>query len=393
MPDYSPFSAEAKADPHAIYAQLRAEAPVYYLEEFDAWALSTFEDVWAASMDTEHYTATQGTIGDQLLSQSFPVVPMLNVLDPPDHTRIRSVLRPFFGPGRMRKMADRVQSVVDELLEGLADRDAFDAVRDLGDPLAGRVGAMAAGFPLEDVDLLISLVRRFFAREPGIEGMTPDGTAAFQEMGAYLVELVASRRARATDDEDPLNTLLALDLDGRRLEDQEIGTHLLLLLLGGFETLPKVLAATLRRLWEHPDQRVQVARDSAMAPGAFVEAVRYDMPTQFLGRTVASEVQIRDQTLRPGQAVLFLYASANRDETEFPEADRFDITRAAHRILSFGHGQHSCLGIHVAKLEGRIALESILARFPEYEIDLERSERYVTEFIQGFSSLHFRVSA
>ncbi len=392
MPDYSPFSAEAKADPHSIYAQLRAEAPVYYLEEYDAWALSTFEDVWAASMDTEHYTATEGTIGDQLLSKSFPVVPMLNVLDPPDHTRIRSVLRPFFGPGRMRKMADRVQAVVDELLDGLADRDAFDAVRDLGDPLAGRVGAMAAGFPLEDVDLLISLVRRFFAREPGIEGMTPDGTAAFQEVGAYLVELVASRRARATDDEDPLNTLLALDLDGRRLADQEIGTHLLLLLLGGFETLPKVLAATLRRLWEHPDQRAQVARDSAMAPGAFAEAVRYDMPTQFLGRTVASEVQIRDQTLRPGQPVLFLYASANRDEAEFPEADRFDITRAAPRILSFGHGQHSCLGIHVAKLEGRIALESILARFPDYEIDLDLSERYVTEFIHGFSSLHLRVS-
>lgn len=201
MLEYSPFSDEAKADPYAIYAKLRAEAPAYYLEKFDAWALSTFEDVWAASMDTEHYTALAGTTGDQLLSKTFPVVPMLNVLDPPDHTQIRSLLRPFFGPGRMRKMTDRVQAAV-------------------------------------DVNLLISLVRRFFAREDDHEGMTQDGTAAFQEMGAYLVDLVASRRKRPTYDDDPLNTLLSLDLDGRRMVDEEIGTHLLLLLLGGFETLP-----------------------------------------------------------------------------------------------------------------------------------------------------------
>lgn len=390
MLEYSPFSDEAKQDPYPIYRRLRAESPVHYLEEFDAWALSTFDDVWTASMDTQHYSALHGTTGDQLLSKTFPVVPMLNVLDPPSHTQVRSVLRPFFGPGRMRKMAAGVQAAIDEVFDGLAERDAFDAVGDLGDQIAGRVGAMAAGFPPEDVGLLISLVRRFFAREGDLKGMTPDGMAAFQEMGAYLVDLVGSRRKRPTDDDDPLNTLLGLDLDGRRMLDEEIGSHLLLLLLGGFETLPKVFAATLRRLWEHPDQRAQVVRDSALVPDAFVEAARFDMPTQFLGRTVAREVRIRDKTLRPGQPVLFLYASANRDEAEFEDADRFDVTRQAPRILSFGHGQHSCLGIHVAKLEGRVALETMLSRFPEYEIELATSERYVSEFIQGFSKLEIR---
>ncbi|MCH2172695.1 cytochrome P450 [Myxococcota bacterium] len=390
MLQYSPFSPEAKADPHSMYRRLRAEAPVYYVEEYDAWALSTFEDVWAASMDNEHYTSSKGSTGDQLLSKSLPAVPMLNAMDPPEHTRVRAVLRPFFGPGRMRKLEPLIQSAMDELLDGLAERESFDAVRELGDLLAGRVGALAAGFPLEDVDLLISLIRRFFERQEGHEGITPDGLAAFEEMGAYLLELVAERRASPTDDDDPLNTLLALDLDGRRMSDEEIGPHLLLLVLGGFETLPKVFASALHRLWEHPDQRARLVEDPSGVPDAFVEAVRYDMPTQFLGRTVAREVRVRDQTLRPGQPVMFLYASANRDEAEFDHADDFDIARRPSRILSFGHGQHSCLGIHVAKLEGRIALEALLSRMRDYEVDLSASERYVTEFVQGFSKLVVR---
>ena len=174
MVEYSPFSDVAKNDPHEIYQQLRNEAPVYYLEEFDAWALSTFEDVWTASMDRKHFTSTKGSTGDQLISKTFPIVPMLFVMDPPDHTTARSALRPFFGPGRTREMAPQVQTAIDELMDKLSERDSFDAVADLGDPLAGRVGAMAAGLPLEDVDLLISLVRRFFGREEGHEGMTAD---------------------------------------------------------------------------------------------------------------------------------------------------------------------------------------------------------------------------
>jgi cytochrome P450 len=390
MLEYSPFSDATKADPHAIYRRLRAEAPVYYLEKYDAWALSTFEDVWNTSMDGSHFTATKGSTGDQLLSKTLPAVPMLNAMDPPDHTQVRAAMRPFFGPGRMRKLAPRIQAAMDELLDGLVERDSFDAVRELGDLLAGRVGALAAGFPLEDVDLLIALIRRFFEREAGREGITPDGLAAFQEMGAYLLELVAKRRKHPSDDDDPLNTLLGLEVGGRRLSDEDIGPHLLLLVLGGFETLPKVFAGAVHRLWEHSDQRARLVAEPKLVPDAFVEAVRYDMPTQFLGRTVAKQVRIRDKTLTPGQPVIFLYASANRDEAEFDDPDRFDITRRAPRILSFGHGQHSCLGIHVAKLEGRIALESLLARCPDYEVDLESSERYVTEFVQGFSKLVIR---
>ena len=193
-------------------------------------------------------------------------------------------------------MAPLVQAAIDVLMDKLAERDSFDAVADLGDPLAGRVGAMAAGLPLEDVYLLISLVRRFFGREEGHEGMTADGTAAFQEMGAYLVDFVANRRKSPTDAEDPLNALLGLEFKGRRMGDEEIGTHLLLLILGGFETLPKVLAAALRRLWEQPDQRAEAAQDKTLIQGAFVEAARFDMPTQFLGRTVSKEITIRDKT-------------------------------------------------------------------------------------------------
>ena len=159
------------------------------------------------------------------------------------------------------------------------------------------------------------------------------------------------------------------------------------------ETLPKVLANGLVRLAEYPEQRARLARDPSLVPDAFDEICRYDMPTQLLGRTLRRDVRLHGQTLRAGQPVMFLYASANHDPREFTDPDRFDIGRKPPRILTFGAGAHQCLGRHVARMEGRICLEEILARFPHYEVDLERAVRLHTEFVQGFASLPVRTGA
>jgi hypothetical protein len=164
-----------------------------------------------------------------------------------------------------------------------------------------------------------------------------------------------------------------------------------LFLIGGSETFPKVFANLARRLFEHPSQRAAVAADPSLAPDAMIEALRYDMPTQFLGRTVVRDIELHGEKLRAGDVVLFLYASANRDPREFRDPDNFDIARRPPRILSFGHGTHACLGIHTAKAEGRIALEELLRRDPEYEIDLAGAQRLRTEFVQGFSHLPVRL--
>jgi hypothetical protein len=141
------------------------------------------------------------------------------------------------------------------------------------------------------------------------------------------------------------------------------------------------------RLWQHPDQRAALARDPAGIADAYDEILRYDMPTQFLCRTLDRDVELHGQPMRAGHGVLFMYASANRDHREFPRPDVFDIRRRPERILAFGAGTHACLGTHVARLEGRIAFETLLSRIPEYEVDLGRAEKLRTEFVQGYSSL------
>jgi cytochrome P450 len=209
------------------------------------------------------------------------------------------------------------------------------------------------------------------------------------EMFAYFTQISQERR-RSGDRGDVVSLLNDIEIDGRKLDDASIASHISMLIIGGSETLPKVFASAVQRLGEYPAQRAELAKDLSLVPNAFQEVLRYDMPTQFLCRTVVQEHQIRGKKLRPGQPILFLYPSANRDEDEFESPDVFDVHREIPRLLSFGHGTHLCLGIHAAKLEGRVLLEELLRRIPEYEVDPARSERLVTDFVQGWAKLAIR---
>jgi hypothetical protein len=164
-------------------------------------------------------------------------------------------------------------------------------------------------------------------------------------------------------------------------------------IIGGSETFPKVFSSAVHRLWQHPAQRARCARDPSLIPGAFDEALRYDMPTQFLMRTLKNDVTLHGVTMRKGRPVMFVYPSANRDAREFERPDAFDIDRRAPRILSFGHGIHACIGRHFANLEGRLCLETLLARAPEYEVEEARLRRIRTEFVQGWESMPVRYRA
>ena len=390
MVDYNPFSEAVMADPHPIYRALREQAPVYRLADHPCWALSRFEDVWNASMDAKSFSVAQGTTPSQLLTRTQPVTPMINNLDPPAHTALRTRFRPYFAPARVRELEPTLRGLFGEALDAMVARGGGDLVNDMGARVATKVASTVAGIPLEDGDMLYGLVQRFFAREEGVDSMTPDGIDAMNEMFAYFVDLVVRRRALGTQGAHPLDVLIDFEQEGGRLEDPEIASHMSMLLIGGSETFPKVFANLARRLAEHPEQRARIAADPALAPDAVIEGLRYDMPTQFLGRTVVRDVEIRGEKIRPGEVVIFLYASANRDEREFERPDVFDVARRPPRILSFGHGTHACLGIHVAKAEARIALEELLARAPEYEVDLENAVRLRTEFVQGFASLPVR---
>jgi cytochrome P450 len=206
------------------------------------------------------------------------------------------------------------------------------------------------------------------------------------ELGGYFYQLAADVRAKGADADDVLNLLCRFELNGEPFDLETIASHLTLLIIGGAETFPKTFANTTQLLAEHPDQRAKVVADPSLIPDAFQESLRYWMPTQFLCRTVTNELEIRGKKLEPGQPVLFIYPAANRDDEEFDDPDVFDIGRKAKRILSFGAGTHACIGMHAAKLEGKVCLEEMLAAFPEYEIDLDNAERLVTDFVQGYAS-------
>ncbi len=392
MVEYDPFSEQVLSDPHPVYKRLRELAPVYRIEKYDAWALSRFEDIWNCSSDPAFSTAS-GTTPSQLLTKVQPVTPMLNLIDPPDHTQLRVKVRPYFLPARVKKLEPVAREIVRSRLEELVSKGEFDVLGDLSSQLSVKIACIAIGIPLEDGDHLNGLVWRFFAREPGVDGMTEDGLAAAVELNEYFMQLLDSRRRSASDDDDVVNMFRHFELNGRRLNDEELGSHLSMLIIGGSETFPKTFANAIHRLAEHPDQRAACSADPSLIPDAYYEALRYDMPTQFLGRVLLSDIEIRDQKLRKGQVVLFLYPSANRDEREFENPDVFDIRRRAPRILSFGAGTHACVGLHVAKMEGKVCLEEVLARVPDYELVSERIERLRTEFVQGFASLPIRFEA
>ncbi len=390
MVEYDPFSEEIiSGNPYPLYKQLRDEAPAYFLEKHNAWALSRFEDIWNASLETESLITSKGTTSAQVLTKVQPVTPMINTMDPPDHTELRTGLRRFFMPGAIRKREAEVQSIIDPLLETCLEKGTFDAMGDFASQVSVRTLCTLVGLPLEDVDQMNDLVWRFFEREEGVEGMTEAGVAAMLEMNSYLAELPKKRRNEPERD-DIVNLLLNIEIGGRKLADEEIGSHLSMFLIGGSETFPRTFAKFLQRLWENPDQRSECGENTGLIPNAYQEALRYDMPTQFLCRTVVKPLEFHGKTFEPGQGVCLIYPSANRDEREFENPDAFDIHRDLPRILSFGQGIHLCLGMQVAKLEGRLCLESVLKHIPNYEVDLDGAEWFRTDFVQGYASLPIR---
>lgn len=389
--EYDPFSDAVREDPLPTYKRLRDEDPVHYMPKYDAWALSRFQDVWDASAN-ESLSAARGTTPAQLLTKDQPVAPMLNLMDAPEHAKLRSAIRKCFLPRHVRAVEDVARTLAGDLLDRVADREEFDAIGDFAALLSVSIACMAIGLPVEDGPQLTRHVQRFFHHDPDAEGMTPEGLAALGELTAYCEDKIKEARRSPVDSPEALHVLSTFEVDGKRFSDEDAASHVSMLVIGGSETFPKVLASCLRRLWEYPDQRAALARDPSGIPDAFNEVLRFDMPTQFLGRTATQDVQIHDKTVRKDQPVIFLYASANRDEREFADPDRFDITRRAPRFLSFGAGAHQCLGTHVARMEGKVCLELMLARHPEYEVDLERAERFRTEFVQGFASLPVRIA-
>ena len=375
------------SDPHPTYRRLRREAPVAWCEPGGFWALSTHADVLRASTDPATFSSRGGILAMEIgVEYSSP--PTMMHTDPPDHTAYRALVAPGFRPSVMRATAERVRRRTDETLEALPS-GSFDAVPDLSVPLPLLLIADVLGVPEDDLD-------RFFAWSeaaiPGASGLEPaEQQRLIGECWSYLLERCAERRAEPAD--DLVSVLVHTELDGRRLDDDELVMFLNQLLIAGNETTRNAISGGLAAFCERPEQWDRLRVDRALVPAAVEEVLRWTSPVISFLRTATTEVQLGGVTIAAGDPVLMLYQSANRDEAEFgPTADRFDVARKPNHHLAFGFGPHFCIGAALARMEVATLFEGLLDRGlrPEARGPVER---IASPVIAGIRSLPIELVA
>jgi cytochrome P450 len=393
---YDPFDFVVDANAHAIWRRMRDEAPVYWNEEHEFFALSRYDDVLQAILDVDTFSSLHGTTLGAMTPE--PVgMPMIIFMDPPQHTWLRKVVNRAFTPRIVGALEERIRTVCRDLLDGLAGRSEFDLVDEYGAILPPTVILALVGLPegheetfrkAMDAMLAVSGPPSDAPAEP-----TPEQQEAGLAFGTLLFELlpklIAERRSEPK--EDLISVLVHADLDAdgelRKLDDAELLSFVILLAGAGTETVARLLGWMGSLLDEHPDQRALLVDDPSLVPNAIEEALRYEAPSPVNGRWTHSDVELHGVTIPSGSKVLLLNGSGNRDERHFPDAERFDVRRDIDRHLSFGYGAHFCVGAALARLEARIALEELLARFPAWDVERARSEMVHTANVRGYAQL------
>ena len=391
MVEYSPYAYAVHEDPYPVYARLRAEAPVYRNQALDFWALSRHADVLAALKDTARFSNAGGVSLDRASYDTAEAVMSFLAMDPPRHTRMRALVSRAFTPRRVSGLEPRIRELaaryLDRALEAEGGRCEF--IGDVAGRLPMDVISELLGVPEADRDELRARADTIVHREEGMVDVPPAGIEASIAVIRYFIELVKEREQRPR--EDLTSALLAAELDGDRLRKRDVVAFLHLMIVAGNETTTKLLGNAAYWLWRNPAEAERVRADPALVPRWVEETLRYDNSTQALARTLTADLTLHGETLRAGDRVLLLLGAANRDERVFPDPDRYDVTRATGASLAFGHGTHFCLGAALARLEGRIALEELLARAPRYEVEEDGIERVHSSNVRGFAALPLRL--
>ncbi|MGV0644204.1 cytochrome P450 [Mycolicibacterium sp. XJ879] len=383
---YDPYDVAIDVDPYPVYKRLRDEAPVYYNEKFDFWALSRFADVEAALRDAENLSSAKGDILEVVKAE--PVMPLGVFIneDPPLHTVHRLLVSRAFTPRKMAAIEDQVRAFCAACLDPLRDGDRFDFTTDLGAEMPMRVIGMLIGIP----DSLQRSVRKVagarLRNKPG-EPLPVKKDNYFN--GDMFRDYVAWRRDNPSD--DLVTELLNVefdDVDGQRriLREEELLVFLGVIANAGTETVGRLFGWLGKLFGEHPSQRRELVENPSLIGGAVEEVLRYEPPVHSIARYVANDVEYHGQVIPAGSALLLMSGSANRDDRKFDNPDVFDIHRNANH-LSFGRGTHFCLGASLARLEGRVALEEILKRWPDWTVDIDNAVRAPTATVRGWESM------
>jgi cytochrome P450 len=381
----------ASGPPHALFARMRAEAPLCWHPEPNGpgfWALTRHADVLAVSRDAETFSSARGGYMPQDMDAMAVAQSRLMLLgmDPPEHTRLRGLVNRGFTPRQVARLEPRIRALSASIVDAVAPRGTCDFVSEVSGELPSLLIAELMGIPPDDGRRLYELTERMHQT-----GAPADTQAAVVEMMSYAAGVRAAKRARPAD--DIASVLLRAEIDGERLSDLEFDLFFLLLINAGGDTTRNLVASGMLTLLAHPDQLAAVRADRALLPGAIEEMLRFVPPVVQFRRTLTRDAEIRGQKLREGEKVVMFYPAANRDEEVFAAPDRFDVRRTPNPHLAFGGGgAHYCLGANLARLEIRCLFEAVLDRLHGLEL-AGPVERLHSWFIDGPRRMPVRFSA
>jgi cytochrome P450 len=393
--EFNPYSDSFFDDPYDTYRWMRDEAPVYYSERWDFHALTRNADVVAAHRDWETFSSAYGVTLDALsMRHRFDEMNMLILLDPPEHERLRKLVRQVFTKAAIENLEPLVADVVASYVEALAGKDQFDFVADFAALFPVEIISSMLGVPDGERQQIRLWTDGFLHREENNPFATESGVAASMAMGEYFLALAKEKR-RNPDDLiiSRLVTATYEDETGmtHRLTDQDIATFAVLIAAAGSETVTKLLGSGIMAFHHNPDQWQLVLDDPGSIPGAIEEMLRLHPPSQYQGRFTTRDVTFDGGTIPAGSPTLLVTGAATRDPRAYDRPDVFDIKRGGATTLAFGYGAHSCLGSWLARLESRVALQQLREQWPRFDVDTEGLRRVTASNVAGYSHIPVHV--
>ncbi|MEV4233602.1 cytochrome P450 [Nocardia vinacea] len=385
---YDPYDIQLNADPYPMFKRLREELPVYYNEQHDFYAISRWADVNAALLDTGTYSSARGAILE-LIKAGIEMPPGILIFeDPPVHDIHRKLLSRMFTPRKIRELEDKIRQFCVRSLDPLVGTGRLDFIADIGAQMPMRTIGMLLGIPEEDQEAIRDFANDQMRTEEGQPmKAASEGLATGEIFSAYI-----DWRAEHPSD-DIMTELLNVEFEDengvvRRLTRDELLIYVNVVAGAGNETTTRLIGWAGKVLAEHPDQRRELVENPRLIPNAVEELLRFEPPAPHVARYVTRDVELHGRTVPEGSVMMMLIGAANRDHRQFPaDGDVFDIHRDTRQHLTFSVGTHYCMGSALARLEGRIALEEILARFPEWEVDMASAKLSPTSTVRGWETL------